>query len=221
MKARLCLAASLLLMAAPAFAQEPVDKAGSEPSTAGQAAPAPTPDPLDKTATEPSTNNNQAAPAAMPEPLDKTATEPSTNENQAAPAEKPEPLDKVGTEQPSPPANQPAPQAKADAPAEVVVSELTEAQDKKKLVKPWNVPVDTVEQMDVYDANGKKLGQIDAVLQDKNGDVRGVAVGYGGFLGFGEKGAIMTLDQLKLKDGTLITDVNEDQLSKLPEWLKK
>jgi len=198
MKARLCLVASVLLMAAPAFAQEPLDKIGSEPST----------------------TNDQAAPAATPDPMDNVGAQPSMPGNQAAPTAAPEPMDKVGTEQ-SAPSNQPAPAQQAEVPAEVVVTDLTETEDGKKLINKWGVPADSVAQMDVFDANGKKIGQVDAVLQDKNGEIKGVAIGYGGFLGFGEKGAIVTLDQLQLKDGTLITDVSEDQLSKLPEWLKK
>jgi sporulation protein YlmC with PRC-barrel domain len=185
-------------MAAPAFAQEPLDKVGTEPSA----------------------TNDQAAPAATPDPMDKIGSEPSTPGNQAAPADTPEPLDKVGTE-PSAPGNQAAPGQRADAPAAVVITDLTEVDDNTKLVKPWGVPADSVAEMDVYDANGKKIGQVDAVLQDKNGEIKGVAVGYGGFLGFGEKGAIVTLDQLQLKDGTLVTEIDEDQLAQQPEWMKK
>ena len=193
MKARMCLVTSLLLLAAPAFAQEPLDQTGTEPST--QMAPGPS-------------DMGQAK-----EPLDKAGTEPGT---QVAPAEGTmpagnEPLEQAGTDSGQ----------MGDQPATVVITDLTEAQDGSKLVKPWNVPVDSVAEMDVYDANGKKIGQVDAVLQDKNGEVKGVAVGYGGFLGFGEKGAIVTLDQLKLKDGTLVTDINEDQLSQQPEYVKK
>ena len=194
MKARLCLVTSLLLLAAPAFAQEPLEQTGTEPSA--QSAPAP----------------SDMAPAAN-EPLDQMGTDPGT---QAAPAEGTtppanEPLERAGTE-PSP---------SSDQPAAVVITELSEADDGNKLVKPWNVPVDSVAEMDVYDADGKKIGEVDTVLQDTNGEIKGVVVGYGGFLGFGEKGAVVTLDQLQLKDGTLITDINEDQLSQLPEWMKK
>jgi sporulation protein YlmC with PRC-barrel domain len=193
MKARMCLVTSLLLLAAPAFAQEPLDQTGTEPST--QMAPSP------------------SDMGTAKEPLDKAGTEPST---QAQPSESAmpqanEPLERAGATE----------DQMGDKPAEVVITDLTEAQDGSKLVKPWNVPVDSVAEMDVYDANGKKIGQVDAVLQDKNGDVKGVAVGYGGFLGFGEKGAIVTLDQLKLKDGTLVTEMNEDQLSQQPEYKKK
>jgi len=194
MKTRLCLVTSLLLLAAPAFAQEPLEQNGTEPST--QMAPSPSDtgqakEPLDQTGTEPST---QAAPAATDMPKGN------------------EPLEQAGTE---------SDKSMGDQPAEVVITDLTEAQDGSKLVKPWNVPVDSVAQMDVLDANGKKIGEVDAVLQDKNGEIKGVAVGYGGFLGFGEKGAVVTLDQLKLKDGTLVTDINEDQLDQQPPWMKK
>ncbi len=51
-----------------------------------------------------------------------------------------------------------------------------------------------------------------------NGEIKGVAIEYGGFLGFGDKGAILTLDQVKAQDGKLITDVTEEQLTTLPAW---
>ena len=190
MNTKLCLLASALLIAGPAFAQEPLESTGTEPTT--QAAPTPSADPSAK------------------EPLDQAGTAP--DEQAASPAaQKPEPLA----------ADAAADQNAADAPAAVVVSELTEVDDSKKIVKPWGMPSDSVAQMDVYDAAGKKIGEVDAVLEDKNGEIRGVAVGYGGFLGFGEKGAIVTLDQMKLKDGTLVTELTEDQLSSQPAWPNK
>jgi sporulation protein YlmC with PRC-barrel domain len=75
--------------------------------------------------------------------------------------------------------------------------------------------------MDVYDKNGKKIGEVDAVLQDKKGEIRGVAVVHGGFLGFGAKDTIVTLDRLKLKDGDIVTELTEDQLSEQPASTKK
>jgi hypothetical protein len=56
------------------------------------------------------------------------------------------------------------------------------------------------------------------VLEDSAGEVKGVAIEYGGFLGFGEKGAIVTIDQLKAQDGKLITTLTEEQLPTLPAW---
>lgn len=134
--------------------------------------------------------------------------------------------DKEMQQQPAADAQAPAPQSQApesqgDQPAMVVVTDLTAVEDGKKIVSPWGVPVDEIERMDVYDANGKKIGEVDVVLEDKDGEIKGVAIGYGGFLGFGEKGAVATFDQLQLKDGSVITDFNEEQLSQLPEWMKK
>jgi sporulation protein YlmC with PRC-barrel domain len=194
MKARLCLITSLLLLSVPVLAQETPQPSGTEPST--QMAPSPdtgkAAEPMDKSGAEP----------AMQAPSHEAATPPPADERAATEGE-------------------PREQQAAGAPALIVFTDLTEAQDGSKMVNAWNLPVDSVEEMDIYDANGNKLGEVDAVLQDKDGEIKAVAIGYGGFLGFGEKGAIMTLDQLRLKDGTLITDVSEDQLSTLPEWMKK
>lgn len=143
----------------------------------------------------PATQSDQAAPATPAAPP--TATEP-------APAPAP------AKEAAAPPA--------ASPPANIAVSDLKESEDDNKMVKDLNVPVDTVEEMDVYDANGKKIAEVDSVLEDKNGEIRGFAIEYGGFLGFGEKGAVVTLDQVKLKDGNLVTELTEEQLPQLPAW---
>ena len=119
------------------------------------------------------------------------------------------------------PAPAPAPQQQAEVPAGVVITELTAVDDQKKLVTPWALPADRVAEMDVYDKNGKKIGDVDAVLQDKRGEIKGVAVVHGGFLGFGSKDSIITLDRLQLKDGDIVTELTEDQLSQQPEWTKK
>ena len=181
MKARLCLVSSLLLLAAPAIAQETPGQPGTEMQKSDPAAP--------------STMPTSPTPPTPPAATDHSTSEPS-------------------------PSAMPAPGDQAKGPMEVDITELTAVDDDTKLVTPWNLPVDTVEEMDVFDANGKKIGEVDAVLQDKNGEVKGVVVEYGGFLGFGEKGAVVGIDQLKLSDGTIITDLSEEQLSQRPEWMK-
>ena len=121
----------------------------------------------------------------------------------------------------------PAPAATEPAPAPAPQKEQSEGDfqaavdDNKKLVKPWALPADRIAEMDVYDKNGTKIGEVDAVLQDKMGEIKGVAVVHGGFLGFGSKDSIITLDRLQLKDGDIVTELPEDQLSKQPEWTKK
>jgi sporulation protein YlmC with PRC-barrel domain len=171
-----------------------------------------------------------AGQALAEEPLATTKSDPGLPAPPPAatePAPAPAPQTEAMTPAPEPqheaatPAPAPAPQQQAEVPAEVVITELTAVDDSKKLVKPWALPVDRVEEMDVYDKNGKKIGEVDAVLQDRKGEIRGVAVVHGGFLGFGAKDTIVTLDRLKLKDGDIVTELTEDQLSEQPAWTKK
>lgn len=189
MNTRMSLVAVLALIASPVFAQEP-------PATTDGNAPA--------------TQSDQAAPATPAPQAPAAATEP-------APAPAPE-QEAVAPEAAPAPATPKEEAAAPAAPAAIVVTELREVGDGKKMIDALNVPVDTVEEMDILDANGNKIGEVDAVLEDENGEVKGVAVGYGGFLGFGEKGAIITLDQVKLKDGNLVTELTEEQLPQQPEW---
>jgi hypothetical protein len=146
--------------------------------------------------TAPSTQTDQMAPAAPPAAEPPAATEPA-----------PSPAPTMDKEAAAPPAS-----------GDVVVGDLREAEDDSKMVAPLNATVDKVEEMDIFDANGKKIAEVDSVLEDKNGEIKGVAIEYGGFLGFGEKGAILTLDQVKQKDGNIAIDLTEDQLSTLPAW---
>jgi sporulation protein YlmC with PRC-barrel domain len=140
-----------------------------------------------------------------------TVTEPAA----PAPAA-PEPMEKV-----APPAA-PAPQAAAPAPSTsnepLDQAQLRKSEDDNKIVSALNASVDKVESMDVYDANGKKIGEVDSVLEDKDGNVKAVAIEYGGFLGFGSKGAILTVDQIKDKDGNIAVELTEEDLGKLPVW---
>jgi len=196
MKARLCLVASALLFAGQAWAEEPMMTPKSDP---GLPAPAPA---VTEPAPAPAPQTETMSPA--PEPMKDAATPAPEQQKEAAT-----------------PAPAPAPQQQAEVPAEVVITELTAVDDSKKLVKPWALPVDRVEEMDVYDQNGKKIGEVDAVLQDKQGEIKGVAVVHGGFLGFGSKDSIITLDRLKLKDGDIVTELTEDQLDAQPAWNEK
>ena len=122
---------------------------------------------------------------------------------------------------PSPAPVAPDKEAAAPAPAtstDVAAGNLKESEDDAKMVPSLNATVDKVEEMDIYDATGKKIAEVDSVLEDKNGEIKGLAIEYGGFLGFGEKGAILTLDQVRQKDGNIAIEMTEDQLTTLPAW---
>jgi hypothetical protein len=157
-------------------------------------------------------------PPAAPSTTEKA---PSMQSDQMAPSTTPTPQAPAATEPtPAAPAPAMAPDKSAAAPATgpVVVGDLKKTEDEAKMVSPLNASVDKVEDMDIYDANGKKIAEVDSVLEDSSGEIKGVAIEYGGFLGFGEKGAILTFDQLKQKDGNLTTTLTAEQLPTLPAW---
>jgi hypothetical protein len=51
--------------------------------------------------------------------------------------------------------------------------------------------------VDVYNAQNEKIGDINEILVTASGNVAGVVLGVGGFLGMGEHDVLVKLDQLK------------------------
>ena len=49
----------------------------------------------------------------------------------------------------------------------------------------------------VYNNNNENVGSIDDLLVDKSGNVKGVVIGVGGFLGMGEHLVAVSFDQVK------------------------
>ena len=57
--------------------------------------------------------------------------------------------------------------------------------------------------VNVYNDNNEKLGSIDDLLTDKNGTVKGVVIGVGGFLGMGEHLVAIPFDKIKFVEEPL------------------
>ena len=51
--------------------------------------------------------------------------------------------------------------------------------------------------VDVYNSQNEKIGDINEILLTSSGNVAGVVIGAGGFLGMGEHDILVKLDQLK------------------------
>jgi sporulation protein YlmC with PRC-barrel domain len=51
--------------------------------------------------------------------------------------------------------------------------------------------------VDVYGSDNQKIGDVDEVLLDKQGNVKAVVVGIGGFLGIGQKDVAIPYDQVQ------------------------
>jgi hypothetical protein len=89
---------------------------------------------------------------------------------------------------------------------------------------------------DVRNAQNEKIGDVEDVVFDRNGRVKGVVVGVGGFLGMGEKHVALAWNELQVRppaersgstDTTrttsarhpdLVANVTKDQLKQAPEF---
>jgi sporulation protein YlmC with PRC-barrel domain len=71
----------------------------------------------------------------------------------------------------------------------------------------------------IENADGDNVGEIDNVVIDKDGEVRYVIVGVGGFLGIGEKHVALAWEELTVSENgeTVITAATKEQLEALPE----
>jgi len=58
--------------------------------------------------------------------------------------------------------------------------------------------------LNVYNDNNESLGSINDLLTDKNGNIKAVVVGVGGFLGVGEHLVAVPLDKIKFVDQPVV-----------------
>jgi hypothetical protein len=85
-------------------------------------------------------------------------------------------------------------QEKSAAPAR----ETTATTEKMDLKGTWRSS--KLMGLDVYNRADEKLGDINEVLLDKDGKVKAVVIGVGGFLGMGEHDIAVSMDKLKLME---------------------
>lgn len=73
-----------------------------------------------------------------------------------------------------------------------------------------------LDDMHVVGADGGKIGEVEDVLIDPNGQVSAVAVDLRGMMG--SHAVIMTLDRFRLISNQLVTALTRDQIQQLPVW---
>ncbi|UEM24595.1 PRC-barrel domain-containing protein (plasmid) [Skermanella mucosa] len=96
---------------------------------------------------------------------------------------------------------------------------LVELDDDRTDVNWQGRSIDDLEDMDVYNTGGDKIGEVEEVLGDASGRISAVAVEFGGTLGIGDKQVVVPLDRLQLgQDDRLVTDMVEEDLARLQEW---
>src|SRR5215213_8263318 len=80
--------------------------------------------------------------------------------------------------------------------------------------------VNQLEDMKVYNARGNQLGEVEDVLIGPNNQTY-LVVGYGGFLGLGERQVVLPLDRFQLQnDRLVVAGMTEEQLRTLPAFTR-
>jgi uncharacterized protein YrrD len=98
------------------------------------------------------------------------------------------------------------------------VTEYQEAEDDDMLVQSLKHTVDEIEDMDLKNADGDEIGEVEEVLTDGSGQPVAIAVEVGGFLGVGDREVVLGLDQVQSKDDELVTSADKATIEGLPDW---
>jgi sporulation protein YlmC with PRC-barrel domain len=73
----------------------------------------------------------------------------------------------------------------------------------------------------VVGANGQDAGEVRNLLIDRSGNVRGAVIKWGGFLGVGERQAVVPIEQIRLATGggdRARLNMTREQLEALPRY---
>ena len=70
--------------------------------------------------------------------------------------------------------------------------------------------------LNVYNNNNEKVGAIDELLTDRNGSVKAVVIGVGGFLGMGERLVAIPYDKIKFVDTPVSATTASDTTTTRP-----
>jgi sporulation protein YlmC with PRC-barrel domain len=98
------------------------------------------------------------------------------------------------------------------------VATLEEAEDDDLVVQPFGLTVDDIDDMDVMNADGEEIGEIEEVLLDASGQPVAVSVEVDDFLGIDDREVVFGLDQLQLTGDDFVTSVDRATVEALPEW---
>ncbi|MHB2211470.1 PRC-barrel domain-containing protein [Methylobacterium sp. CM6257] len=80
--------------------------------------------------------------------------------------------------------------------------------------------VSRLKDMNLYNANGDMLGDVEHVVSDGQGR-NSIVIGKGGFLGLGEKQVAIPLSNVVMRGDRLVTrDLSDEQIKAMPEWKK-
>ncbi len=102
--------------------------------------------------------------------------------------------------------------------AQAQTAQWTEIEDDSMMIPAFNMSVDDLDDMDLYDASGERIGEVDDILIGDDGTSMAASLDVGGFLGIGEKDVVLPLDSLRVSEDGLVTDMSKEELESLPEY---
>lgn len=73
----------------------------------------------------------------------------------------------------------------------------------------------TVENVDVLNASGEKIGEVEEILIDSDGNPAGFLIEIGGFLGLADSDVAVPLDALTWDGAHYVSKMTEEQLENL------
>jgi len=102
--------------------------------------------------------------------------------------------------------------------AQQSVSDLSEIEDDDLVVQPFNRTVDDLEDMDLENAAGEEIGEVDEVLMDGTGQPVALAIEIDDLLDLDDEDRVFRLDQVRLDGDDLVTDLSNSEIETLPVW---
>jgi sporulation protein YlmC with PRC-barrel domain len=103
--------------------------------------------------------------------------------------------------------------AHAQQPTTGSAPSLVEVEDEAMMVEHFNLSVKQLEDMEITDSGGKRIGEVEDVLMTPEGQITALAVEV-----VGDKEVVVALDQLRRQGDVLMTDLTEEQVEALQSW---
>ena len=103
--------------------------------------------------------------------------------------------------------------AHAQQPPTNSVPPLVEVEDEAMMVEHFNLSVKQLEDMEVTDSGGKRIGEVEDILMTPEGEITALAIEV-----VSDKEVVMALDQLRRQGDVLMTDLTEKQVEALQSW---
>jgi hypothetical protein len=107
-------------------------------------------------------------------------------------------------------------EAVPSAPPAVAASTATPGPAAAPAVRKETIAASRLRRMNLYNARGDKLGDVERVLQSTDGTFH-IVIGAGGFLGFRERDVRIPLDRVTIRGDRLVArDLTDDQVKVMP-----